>query len=81
MVLGVLVGGGKGAETEWASCVSPRGLWKNSGLHARAVRTWNLVHYLVEALCLTATCSESVYCRVEHGILVFWEMTSRDPLG
>ena len=40
-----------------------------------------LVHFLVEALCLTATCSESVYCRVEHGILVFWEMTSRDPLG
>ena len=40
MVLGALVGGGKGAETEWASCASPRGLWKNSGLHARSVRTW-----------------------------------------
>ena len=37
MVLGALVGGGKGAETERVSCVSPRGLWKNSGLHALEV--------------------------------------------
>ena len=42
MVLGALVGGGKGAETERASCVSSRGLWKNSGLHARTVRTWKI---------------------------------------
>ena len=41
MVLGALVGGGKGTETESGLHASVHGgSWKNSCLHARAVRTW-----------------------------------------
>ena len=50
MVLGALVGGGKGAETESASCASPRGLWKNSGLHALEVPQFQFIDKVVDVL-------------------------------
>ena len=49
MVLGALVGGGKGAETERASCVSPRCFWKNSGLHALEVPQFQFIDRVVDS--------------------------------
>ena len=71
-----------GSRLSWgASCVSPRRFWKNSGLHARAVRTWEFGALFRRGL-VSDSYLYSVWvllCGVRNWF--FWEMTSRGPTG
>ena len=77
MVLRALVGGGKGAETERASCVSPWCLLKNSGLHALEVpqfhrKSGGLFRFPPVTYTHSANCAED-----RHGVfLVCWGKVS-----
>ena len=73
MVLEALVGGGKGAETESASCASPRGLWKNSGLHALEVPQFQFIDKVVDVLgVIWSFVGATLQIKVSIGSCVRW---------